>query len=30
MNNASYSKTKKNLRNRVQVRLVNSEKDYLN
>ena len=29
MNNAIYGKTVKNLRNRIDVKLVNNEKDYL-
>ena len=29
MNNAIYGKTMENLRNRISVQLVNSEKDYL-
>ena len=29
MNNAPYGKTKKNLRNRIDVKLVNNKKDYL-
>ena len=29
MNNVVYRKTMENLRNRINVRLVNSEKDYL-
>ena len=29
MNNAVYGKTMRNLRNRINVRLVNNEKDYL-
>ena len=29
MNNAGYGKTMRNLRNRIDVRLVNNEKDYL-
>ena len=29
MNNTVYGKTTKNLRNRVNVRLVNNKKDYL-
>ena len=29
MNNAIYEKRKENLRNRINVKLVNNEKDYL-
>ena len=29
MNNATYRKTMVNLRNRINVKLVNNEKDYL-
>ena len=29
MNNAIYGKTMENLRNRINVRLINDEKDYL-
>ena len=29
MNNAKYRETKKNLRNRINVKLVNNKKDYL-
>ena len=29
MNNAIYKKTIENLRNRIDVRLVNNKKDYL-
>ena len=29
MNNAIYGKTRENLRNRIDVRLVNNKKDYL-
>ena len=29
MNNAIYKKTMENLRNRIDVRLVNNKKDYL-
>ena len=29
MNNAIYGKTTKNLINRIDVKLVNNEKDYL-
>ena len=30
MNNSAYGKTKENLRKRINVRLVNSAKEYLN
>ena len=30
MNNFAYVKTKENLRNRIDVKLANNEKDYLN
>ena len=30
MNKAAYGKTMENLRNRIDVKLANSEKDYLN
>ena len=30
MNNVAYVKTKENLRNRIDVKLANNEKDYLN
>ena len=30
LNNAVYSKTMANLRNRIDVKLVSNEKDYLN